>query len=229
MIRLKFAPLVACIVVSGCGASLPAMLAHEEVSSRNEAPPWAEPGTCWGKDLTPAVIETVTEQVVIKPAVVGDDGTVIESAIYKTETHQQIVQEREDSWFETPCETELTPEFNASLQRALKARGHYKGQISGEMDARTMRAVRSFQKPQGLNSGLLSMAAARRLGLIAVDTLGQESDEAVPIEELTVTATAAAQAEDATSADSGENNTTSDESTDSDTLAITSQLSVEDG
>ena len=78
-----------------------------------------------------------------------------------------VVEERRELWFETPCRSEMTPEFVASLQRALKVRGHYQGPISGEMTARTRRAIRSFQKPQGLDSAILSKAAARQLGLVA--------------------------------------------------------------
>jgi peptidoglycan hydrolase-like protein with peptidoglycan-binding domain len=37
------------------------------------------------------------------------------------------------------------------------------------MDARTRAAVRAYQKPEGLDSGILSLAAARRLGLVAVE------------------------------------------------------------
>ena len=132
------------------------------------APPGAKPGSCWGKDVTPAIIETITHQVMLQPAQVLADGTVTQPAIYKTETLQQIVRERREIWFETPCANLMTPGFIASVQRALKARGLYRGKISGEMDASTRAAVRRFQKPQGLDSGILSLAAARKLGLIAV-------------------------------------------------------------
>jgi peptidoglycan hydrolase-like protein with peptidoglycan-binding domain len=52
------------------------------------------------------------------------------------------------------------------LQRALRARALYRGEISGVMDARTRAAVRRLQEPQGLDSGILSLAAARQLGLL---------------------------------------------------------------
>lgn len=133
------------------------------------APPGAPPGTCWGRHVSPAVIETVTEQVVARPARLAADGTVTRPATYRTETIQRIVQERQETWFERPCEVVMTPEFIASLQRALAARGLYRGPVTGEMDARTEAAVRRYQKPQGLDSGLLSLAAARKLGLVAVD------------------------------------------------------------
>ncbi|WP_372610973.1 peptidoglycan-binding domain-containing protein [Aquicoccus sp.] len=132
-------------------------------------PPDAAPGTCWGMDVTPAVIETVTDRVMTQPPEVLDDGTVVADAVYKLETRQAIVQERRELWFETPCEEQLTPDFVASVQRALAARGHYRGTINGEMDAHTRRAIRRFQAPLGIDSSVLSLAAARKMGLVAVE------------------------------------------------------------
>jgi len=63
----------------------------------------------------------------------------------------------------------LTPDLVASLQRALTARGLYGGQINGMMDRATRHAVRGYQAPLGLDSGILSLAAARKLGLAVVD------------------------------------------------------------
>lgn len=142
-----------------------------EVSRRAEpaAPPGAPEGTCWGRHVSPAVIETVTEQVMLRPAELAADGTVVRPAVYRTETVQKIVQDRQETWFERPCAAVITPEFIASLQRALAARGLYRGAVTGRMDGRTEAAVRRYQKPLGLDSGLLSLAAARRLGLVAVD------------------------------------------------------------
>lgn len=137
--------------------------------SRQIAPPNAAPGTCWGRDVTPAMIETVTEQVLLRPAKIAADGTVITPAAYKTETKQAILRERQKIWFETPCPESIGPDFVATLQRALKARGLLRGAITGAVDERTLRAIRLFQKPQGLDSSILSLAAARKLGLVAVE------------------------------------------------------------
>jgi peptidoglycan hydrolase-like protein with peptidoglycan-binding domain len=63
----------------------------------------------------------------------------------------------------------ITVEFVETLQRALKARGHYRGSVSGYIDTRTYSAIRKYQAPQGLDSSILSLAAARKLGLIAYD------------------------------------------------------------
>ena len=133
------------------------------------APPGAAPGTCWGKHVTPAIIETTTHQVMLQPAEIRADGSVTQPATFKTETRQEIVRERREIWFQTPCPEILSPNFIASVQRALQARGVYRGQVNGQMDKATRSAVRKYQKPQGLDSGILSLAAAKKLGLVAIE------------------------------------------------------------
>ncbi|WP_246139414.1 peptidoglycan-binding domain-containing protein [Phaeobacter marinintestinus] len=124
---------------------------------------------CWDKTITPAVIETVTEQVMVKPAELYADGTVKTPATHETQTIQKIVQERQETRFEIPCPDVMTPDFIMSVQRALKARGYYSGPISGQMSSATQSAIRDYQKKQGLDSSTLSVDAARKLGLIMVE------------------------------------------------------------
>jgi hypothetical protein len=131
--------------------------------------PKYKPGQCWGQDVSPAVIETVTEQVVVSQAVIAADGTVTSPATYRTETHQKIVRKRADVWFRIPCDGEMTPELVSVLQRALKARGYYRGAITGEMDNKTANAIQAFQRPRGLDSPVFSLAAAHQLGIIAIE------------------------------------------------------------
>jgi len=177
MIRTLTLSLMATGLLAACETTLsvPELTEPDLVQSLAEAPPGAAPGTCWGKDVTPAVIETVTDQVLLQPARLRADGTVEKPAIYRTETRQAIVEERNVTWFETPCADVRTPDFIASLQRALKARNLYRGPINGRMDARTRAAIRRYQKPEGLDSGILSLAAARRLGLVAVERPGKDA------------------------------------------------------
>lgn len=134
-----------------------------------EAPPNARPGSCWGRDVTPAVVETITEQIIVQPAELLNDGTVVSPAIYRTETQQRIVKERRKTWFETPCTEVWTEDFTSTLQRALQARGIFYGTISGVNDSQTRAGVRRYQKAGGLDSTILSMESARRLGLIAIE------------------------------------------------------------
>lgn len=136
--------------------------------STGVGPPDARPGACYGRDVTPAVIETVTEQIILQPAELTSQGSVSAPAIYREETRQEIVQERRELWFEIPCGLETDPPFIATLQRALAARALYSGPVNGLYDARTRAAVRRYQRAQGLDSGILSLAAARQLGLTII-------------------------------------------------------------
>ncbi len=161
-----------CAALAGCDpAALDPTAEPPEpgvLEATRDGPADAPPGTCWGKTVSPAVIETVTEQVQVKPAQVNPDGTIGATPVYRSETRQQIVTARVDNWFETPCTEVLTPEFNATLQRALMARGLYAGAITGEMDKATRAAVQALQRQEGPDSAVLSLETARMLGLIAV-------------------------------------------------------------
>jgi hypothetical protein len=134
-----------------------------------DAPPGADPASCWGRDFQPARIETITEQIRVRPARLGTDGQVLEPAIFRTETRQTILRDREPLLFPSPCPEVMDAEFLSSLQRALAVRGHYEGPVTGSLDAATRTAIRSFQSPQGLDSAVLSIAAARQLGLVDTD------------------------------------------------------------
>ena len=135
----------------------------------SNGPDGAPPGSCWGRTVSPAVVETITEKVQVKPAEISEAGTVTALPVYRDESRQQIITPRQDNWFETPCSDVLTEEFVASLQRALAARGFYGGAALGQMDAATRSAIRRYQvSAGGPDSEVLSLAAARMLGLIAV-------------------------------------------------------------
>ncbi|MGB7241443.1 MAG: peptidoglycan-binding domain-containing protein [Sulfitobacter sp.] len=131
-------------------------------------PPDARPGSCWDKTVSPAVIETITDQVLVTPAKIGADGSIAKPPVYRTETRREVITPRKDAWFEIPCAATLTHEFVSSLQRALAARGFYKGPISGRMDVMTRSAVRAYQAPTGPDTDVLSLASARALGLVTV-------------------------------------------------------------
>jgi hypothetical protein len=129
----------------------------------------APDGRCFGRDESPAVIETVTAQELLIPAVTGPDGTVVQPAIYGSTVTQGIVQERAAVTFETLCPPAYTAEFVGSVQRALAARGFYAGPVTSTLDPATLQAIRAFHlATDGPNSALLSIAAARALGLVAL-------------------------------------------------------------
>lgn len=137
--------------------------------TRGVGPPNADPQSCYGREIEPAVIETVTEQIMVEPEQLDRDGNVRRPAVFVTATEQRIITDREETWFETPCAMETNAEYIAVLQRALSARGHYAGAATGVMDRATVNAIRAYQQPQGLDSGVLSLAAARQLGLSVWD------------------------------------------------------------
>ncbi len=169
--RLLPSSLLALVALAGCspgGSGLDPAATPQVARQVQAAPPGAEPGTCWGKHAAPAIIETVTHQTLVQPARTAEDGTVLQPATYRTETRQEIVRPRKDTWFETPCSSIQTPEFIATLQRALAARGFYRGTPTGRMDVATRAAIRRYQGTQGLDSPVLSLATARALGLVEV-------------------------------------------------------------
>ncbi|MGR3570413.1 peptidoglycan-binding domain-containing protein [Brevirhabdus sp.] len=148
-------------------------LAGSTLSRMVAPPPGAPSGTCWQRDVTPAVIETVTERVAMPSsgaaAAAGDADRAAGPMVIRSQTHQRIVRDRKALVFETPCPPVFTPEFIKSIQRALMARGAYAGAITGHYDRPTRAALRRYQARGGLDSDILSMANARALGLVAYD------------------------------------------------------------
>ena len=136
------------------------------------APPDARPDACYGKDVTPGVIEHVTERVLVAEAEIGPNGNILAPAQYEERATQKLVTGREPIFFETPCPPRWTPDFIASIQRALQTRGLYDGAVSGTLDAATRAAIREYQIARGLNSAILSTESARDLGLVEVDLPG---------------------------------------------------------
>ena len=162
---------VLALFVAGCASNYtPQAPSEADLSAallRKE--PAAKAGHCFASDTTPAVIETVTEQVVVTPAVQDESGAVTMPATFRSIAQQKIVKNRETVYFRTPCPEDLTMEYIATLQRALKARGYYLLPLTGQMDAETRDAVRRFQEPLGLDSPVLSLSGARNLGITAAD------------------------------------------------------------
>lgn len=165
---------VICITLSACGGPGgygdgrgDAVAVPDFASARIDPPPGVRPDGCWVRDVVPAEVQTATRQVELSPALRDASGQVIRPARYHTETAQVILRERQKVLFEVPCPEMLTPELITTLQRALNARGLYRGPLTGVMDVPTHLAVRRYQSGTGLPSGLLSIQSARALGLLA--------------------------------------------------------------
>ena len=156
MIRLFL--LTGLMALAGCGVAsgpdVTRFMEPEIILVQGAAPSNAAPDTCWAEMPNTPVITSVTAQILsrgtekaVRPATVVDGDIV---------------------WFERPCDQEMTDYFVKSLQRALKVRGLYYREITGEMDAATRFAVRLYQQPLGLDSGILSISGSRTLGLSRV-------------------------------------------------------------
>lgn len=132
-----------------------------------DTPPGPGDTGCFAEQTRPAVVETVTEQVLVSPEVRDPaTGTVTRPATYRTTSHARIVEGRAKMWFPAPCDAVMTPDFVASLQRALQVRGIYSGPVTGALDPATHAAIRAYQRPRGLFSATLSTRAAQELGLV---------------------------------------------------------------
>lgn len=139
------------------------------LDSRDTAPD-PVPGECWHHLRQPALYETVTKQVLATPEIRNPDGSIRQHATFRSDTHQRQIRPRQEIWFRIPCPEDGagTAGFNASLQRALKARGLYGGAVNGEYDALTAAGVRHYQALNGLDTPVLSLAAAQALGLVSI-------------------------------------------------------------
>lgn len=158
--------LAACQSQTAVEAPSRAELAGEVLRS---SPPEGDATTCWAAEVTPAIIETVSEQTLVTPEIRDAAGAVVTPASFRSTTRQRIVQERAEVWFRAPCPAEMTVDFIATVQRALKARGLYRAPLTGVMDAATAEAIRRFQADRGLDSRQLSLAAARELGIVSTE------------------------------------------------------------
>ena len=159
--------ITAALLLAGCVngvAPAPKTIPVLHMPAGKSPPDTAE--TCWASDTTPAVIETVTDHLLIRSEQRDDLGNITRPAEFETKTAQRLLQDRERVWFEAPCRADMTIAFIASLQRALKARGRYFHPITGVYDQETGEAVRKLQADRGLDSPILSRMTALDLGLV---------------------------------------------------------------
>ncbi|PKP80420.1 MAG: hypothetical protein CVT80_14085 [Alphaproteobacteria bacterium HGW-Alphaproteobacteria-2] len=80
-----------------------------------------------------------------------------------------MLRERSERWWRIPCPAEVGPEFVAALQRALTARGLYRGPASGVADAATLRAALALQRQRGIEAPVLTREFAAVLGLVVAE------------------------------------------------------------
>lgn len=114
-------------------------------------------------------VEFIEVTEVIDPPITSSDGVEVVSGTYRTFTKPVEVDGANGQWFAKVCEEALTEEFVTALQRALLVRGVFPGTIDGTLGPSTLEGIRLFQQSRGLDSDVLSLAAARQLGLIAIE------------------------------------------------------------
>ncbi len=165
--------LLACAPQIAVDAPQTGNLSGEAIQMSGEGPPPGPDGTCWAHDLIPAVYETTTEQSLVTSERRDAAGNVVSPASYRSVSRLRILQDRRDIWFTAPCPEQVTPGFLATLQRALKARGYYKDDLTGVMDDATAEALRKYQAHNGLDSPLLSRAAAQQLGVLTTALIAE--------------------------------------------------------
>ncbi|MEM9584252.1 MAG: peptidoglycan-binding domain-containing protein [Pseudomonadota bacterium] len=161
------------VVLAGCQQAAvsdvtrfikPSILQAEDLT-----PPSSEPGQCWAHEAAPEFATIVTRTIMVEEAIYDAEGQEISPAIYRKVRAPKMVNDGNGRWFERVCDAQLTPDFIATLQRALAVRGYLKGDVSAMMDGPTLRAIRKFQREQGLNSDAVSLVAAQQLGLVAIE------------------------------------------------------------
>ncbi|MCB1388811.1 MAG: peptidoglycan-binding protein [Rhodobacteraceae bacterium] len=147
-------PLLVLAALAACQAAGPEP-AVGRAESLPDAPVAVAAGgaACWATDRIRAQTETTYVEVP------GQSGL---------QPRERLLRPAEDRLFAVPCPDQIDADLVASLQRALTARGLYAGPVTGSMDAATSEAVRRYQAPLGLDSGILSLDAAQQMGLIAI-------------------------------------------------------------
>lgn len=111
----------------------------------------------------PAKYDTVRVTKLVEP----EKENVIEiPAEFKTVARQELVKDGRMEWREILCETNMTRDKIAQIQRALREKGFDPGRIDGVIGIETIQAVNAFQKDQGLPiDKYLNIATVEALGV----------------------------------------------------------------
>jgi hypothetical protein len=171
-------PLLA-LALAGCLPSAPPEADRLDAAPlpRLDARPAQAAEGCWAEEGRAAQVETVEVEVVVEPAGLAPDGTLRAEPLTRIETRQREIAPAKAIWFEVPCPGAMNATRIATLQRALDARGLYDGEATGVVDTATKQAIRAWQAARGLDSATLSLAAARRLGVLPVAPPTPESGD----------------------------------------------------
>ena len=110
----------------------------------------------------PALFKTVEKRVLVEPE---RPEYKIVPAQFETITSTHVVQPERLEWRRILCNTNVTPATIASIQRALSSKGYKVGPIDGQLGARTMQAINSYQLNNGLASRGITYETLGHLGV----------------------------------------------------------------
>jgi peptidoglycan hydrolase-like protein with peptidoglycan-binding domain len=108
----------------------------------------------------PAEYKTVKVKKIAQPA---REKRIEIPAQYATVTKRQKVTESSMEWSPILCETNTTPDIIRRLQVALSQAGFNPGSTDGRIGARTMEALRGYQRKHSLATGQITMETLRSL------------------------------------------------------------------
>ncbi len=120
---------------------------------------------------TPATIRTIkvpAQYKVIKVAKLNEPARtnrVQVSAEYQTVAKEAKVREGRIEWQPVLCETNVTPEIVARVQRSLERAGYDPGKIDGRLGTQTMTSLDSYQREKGLPVGNLTFETLESLSI----------------------------------------------------------------
>ncbi|PID33892.1 MAG: hypothetical protein CR955_00280 [Thiotrichales bacterium] len=121
---------------------------------------------------TPPVIEEEKVEPVTKLIKVSNVATEAEEvrtiipAKYNTVEKRAKVSSERLEWRRVLCKTNMGPDINKRIQKALKDAGVYNGPVDGAMGRGSMSAVEKFQKANGLATGGLTIDTLEKLGVM---------------------------------------------------------------
>ena len=115
------------------------------------------------KITIPAEYASVTKTVEVTPA---STKTTATPATYKTVTKTVNAAPARTVWTSVLCDVNTTPGVVRRLQTSLKKAGHYGGPIDGIIGSQTRGGIKSYQSAQGVQSDILTIDSAKKLGII---------------------------------------------------------------
>ncbi len=111
----------------------------------------------------PAQYKTITVTELVTPA---QTKAIEIPAVYSTVTRQEKISDGHMEWRSILCQTNMTRDRVAQIQRALKAKGFNPGPIDGVIGSQTVAAINAFQRKNNLPvDKYLNIATVKALGV----------------------------------------------------------------